>query len=252
MPYQEPVSDAPDAMVRIGPAMGVPAALESLGLDPREVLAEGGFDIRLFDNPDNLLTFSARGRLVTHCAAKANCRNFGLLVGQHSGLRSLGLPGLLAQHSPDVRTALNNLVRYFHLHTRGSMLTLHENRGIATLSYHIRQFKSQGNDEIGVGAVAILFNILRELCGPNWLPREAWFMHQQPVNTEPYRQFFQTHLQFNTEKNAIFFLSSWSNLPLKEAHPDLYKMAQQQIGLLEVQQENIFPEQVREVLCTIW
>ena len=228
--------------------MGVPAALESLGFDPQEVLADCGFDIGLFANADNLISFFARGRLMAHCAAKANCLNFGLLVGQHSGLSSLGLPGLLAKNSPDVRTALDNLVRHFHLHTRGSMLTLHESNGIATLSYHIKQFESQANAEVGAGAVAILFNILRELCGPNWLPREAWFMHQQPLDTEPYRQFFQTHLQFNAEQNAIFFLASWLNLPLKESHPDLYKMVQQQIELLEVQQDSNFPEQVREVL----
>ena len=144
--------------------MGVPAAIQGLGFDPQAVLADSGFDIGLFDNPDNLISFSARGRLMAHCAEKTNSLHFGLLVGQHSDLRSLGLPGLLAKHSPDVRTALNNLVRYFHLHTRGSMLTLHENSGIATLSYHIRQFRSQANAEVGAGAVAVMFNILRELC----------------------------------------------------------------------------------------
>ena len=248
MPDQTPDYVTPEVMVRIGPIMGVPAALESLGFDPQEVLADCGFDIRLFDNPDNLIAFIARGRLMAHCLAKTNCLNFGLLVGQHSGLRSLGLPGLLAQHSPDVRTALDNLVHYFHLHTRGSMLTLHEHGGIAVLSYHITQMQAQSNAEVGAGAIAVMFNILRELCGPNWIPREAWFIHQQPLNTEPYHQFFQTHLQFNAEQNAIFFLASWLNLPLPEAHPDLYKMVQKQIDLLEVQQHRNFPEQVREVL----
>ncbi|MDC1286823.1 AraC family transcriptional regulator [Gammaproteobacteria bacterium] len=248
MPDQTQSNSAPEVMVRIGPLMGVPAALEGLGFDPQEVLIDCGFDIGLFDDPDNLISFSARGRLMARCAAKTNCHNFGLLVGQHSGLRSLGLVGLLAQHSPDVRTALENLVRYFHLQTRGSMLTLHENSGIVTLNYHIKHFKSPANAEVGAGAVAILFNILRELCGPHWLPREAWFIHPQPINTEAYRRFFQTHLRFNAEQNAIFFLASWLNLPLKEAHPDLYKLAKQQIDSLETRQADSFPEQVRELL----
>jgi AraC-like DNA-binding protein len=248
MPHQTQSYAAREVMVRIGPVMGVPAALESLGLDPREVLADCGFDIGIFDDPDNLISFVARGRLMADCAAKANCPYFGLLIGQHSGLNSLGLPGLLAKHSPDVRTALDNLVRYFHLQTRGSMLALHENNGIATLSYHIRQSSSRANDEVGAGAVAIMFNVLQELCGPDWLPREAWFIHQQPLDAEPYRRFFQTHLRFNAEQNAIFFLASWLNRPQKAAHPDLYKMAQQQIELLEVQQDSNFPDQVRRVL----
>lgn len=237
-------------MVRIGPIMGVPAALKSLELDPQEVLAEGDFDIRIFNNPDNLISFSARGQLLAHCAEKTNCRHFGLLVGKHSGLRSLGLVGLLTQHSPDVRTALNNLARYFHLHTPGAVVTLHENNGIATLSYYVREFRSQENAEVGSGAVAIMFNVLQELCGPNWLPREIWFMHQQPHNTRAYRQFFQTHLQFNTEQNAVFFMGSWLNRPLTEAHPDLYKIVKQQIELLDAQQDSNFLDKVREVLHT--
>ena len=160
-------------MVRIGPIMGMPAALQSLGFDPLEVLADGGFDIGLFDNPDNLISFSARGRLIAHCAATTECQNFGLLIGQHSGSRSLGLVGLLVMHSPDVRTALENLVRYFHLHTRGATLSLREDNGIATLSYHITQMRAPANAEVGAGAVAVMFNILRELCWPNWLPRSV-------------------------------------------------------------------------------
>jgi AraC-like DNA-binding protein len=235
-------------MVRIGPVMGIPPALQSLGFDPQTILADGGFDIGLFGNPDNLISFSARGRLMAHCAAGTNCPYFGLLVGQHSGSRSLGLVGLLVMHSPDVRTALGNLVRYFHLHTRGATLDFQKDGGVATLSYHINQMKAQANAEVGAGAVAVMLNVLRELCGPNWQPREAWFVHQKPLDTKPYRQFFQTHLQFNAEQNAIFFLSSWLNLPVKDANPDLYILALQQIELLEARQHNNFPQQVREVL----
>lgn len=248
VPAQTQDYATPEVMVRIGPVMGIPPALQSLGFDPQTILADGGFDLGLFDNPDNLISFTARGRLMAHCAAKTKCPYFGLLVGQHSGSRSLGLVGLLVMHSPDVRTALGNLVRYFHLHTRGATLNLQVDGGIATLSYHITQLKAQANAEVGAGAVAVMFNTLRELCGPNWQPREAWFIHPQPLHTEPYRRFFQTHLQFNAEQNALFFLASWLNLPVKDAHPDLYKMARQQIDLLEARQDSSFAQQVREVL----
>jgi len=185
---------------------------------------------------------------MAHCAAKTGCSHFGLLIGQHSGSRSLGLVGLLVMNSPNVRTALGNLLRYFHLVTRGATMNFHEDSRVSSLSYHINQVKAQANAEVGAGAVAVMFNILRELCGPNWQPREAWFVHQQPLDTKPYRQFFQTHLQFDAEQNAIFFISSWLNLHVKDANPDLYKLVLQQIDLLEAQQDRNFPQQVREVL----
>jgi len=249
VPDQTPRYDNPEVMVRIGPAMGIPGALQSLGFDPQAVLEEAGFDIGLFDNPDNLIAFTARGRLIAHCAARANCPYFGLLVGQHSGLRSLGLLGLLVMNSPNARTALENLVHHFHLHTRGAVLHLREENGIAALSYHVGELKAQANAEVGAGAVAIMFNVLRELCGPNWLPREAWFRHQRPINVEPYRRHFQTQLHFDTDRNAIFFLASWLNLPVRAANPDLYKMVQQQIEQMEARQHSSgFADLVREVL----
>jgi AraC-like DNA-binding protein len=235
-------------MVPIGPSMGVPAALHSLGFDPQAVLSEGGFDIGIFDQADNLIAFSARGRLLAHCVRKTKCPYFGLLVGEQSGLGSLGLVGLLVQHSPDVRTAINNLIHYFHLVTHGAMISLEEGNGIAVLSYHVTQIESTANDQVGAGAVAVMLNLVRDLCGPVWQPREAWFMFQQPVNTAPYRKFFQTHLQFNADQNAIVFLSSWLNRPVKEAHPKLYELVQQQIDSLEARQGYNFTDQVSEVL----
>ena len=93
-----------------------------------------------------------------------------------------------------------------------------------------------------------MFNSLRELCGPNWQPREVWLVHQQPLDTKPYRQFFQTHLQFNAEQNAIVFHSSWLANPLPEVHSDVRRMVQKQIDALASRHRDDFPEQVRTLL----
>jgi len=49
-----------EAAVRIGTIMALPAALRSLGVNPIEVLAEAGFDLTLFDDPDNRISYTAR------------------------------------------------------------------------------------------------------------------------------------------------------------------------------------------------
>ena len=250
MPKNKQIHNHPEAMIRIGATIGIPAALRSLELDPEEVLLEGGFDIGLFDNPDNLISYSARGRLINHCTLRSNCQHFSLLVGQNANLRSLGIMGLLVKHSPDVRTALDNLVRYFYLHAHGAELSFRIDSGIAILGYHTNQIDAPANNQVGAGAVAVMFNILRELCGDKWQPREVWFMLPQPGDTRPFREFFRTHIRFNSEQNGIAFLASWLNQPIAEAHPDLYKLAQQQINSLTNQPSNDFPEQVRSIIRT--
>ena len=67
-------------MVRIGTAMGVPQALGSLGLDPSEMLSAGGFESKIFNDPDNLISFAARNQPIRYCAAKAKCEHFGSML----------------------------------------------------------------------------------------------------------------------------------------------------------------------------
>lgn len=235
-------------MIRIGTASGIPKALSSLGLDPMEVLKGGGFDPGMFDDPDNLISFATRSRLIAYCASKANCEHFGLLIGQQSGLYSLGLVGLLMQYSPDAGTALNNLARYFHLHAHGVSVSLQVHGDTAILGFQIHQSSAPAINQTADAAIAIMFNCMRELCRTSWRPSEIWFMHSEPADLEPFREFFGARLRFNAEQSAIIFHSSCLMVALPEVHPELRRIVQKQIDVLAARHADNFPEQVRSVL----
>ena len=237
-----------EAMVRIGTAMGIPQALCSLGFDPDELLAEGGFDPHIFDDPDNLISFTTRSRLIAYCAAKTQCEHFGLLIGRQMGIYSLGLVGLLMRYSPDVGTALNNLVRYFHLHAHGVSTYLEVRGSSAILGFDIHHSGSMASNQTADAAIAIMLNCMRELCRPGWKPTEIWFMHSEPQNLEHFRSFFRVRLRFNAEQHAIVFHASTLTVKLPEVHSDLRRMVQKQIDLLESRHGGDFPEQVRSVV----
>ena len=57
------------ATLRVGGAFEILAVLKGFGADPDEILTEAGIPPRLFDNPDNLITYSARDRLFRICVA---------------------------------------------------------------------------------------------------------------------------------------------------------------------------------------
>ena len=228
--------------------MALPAVLQSLGAEPARVVAEAGLDLALFDNPDNLISYAARGRLVNHCVAVTGCQHFGLLLGQQGGLHSLGLMGLLVKYSPDVGTALRNLVRYTCLHVRGAATTLRLDDDMVMLAYEIHQPQVEATDQIGDGAVALLFNIMRALCGPDWKSVEVRLAHRKPGDVAPFRRFFRAPLRFDAEENALVFASGWLNRQLPGADPELRRLLQRQIDALEVRHGDDLPEQVRSVL----
>jgi len=239
-----------DATVRVGGALAIPAVLRSLGVNPADVLAEAGVAPKLFDDPDNPISFAMRSRLIRHCVDRTGCRHFGLLVGQQGGLHSLGLVGLLVQHSPDVGSALRSLVRYLHIHVRGAVTTLAVSEHTATLSYAIYQAQVEATDQTGDGAVAVMFNILSDLCGPDWKPVEILFAHRRPDDVSPFQQFFRAPLSFDAEQNGVVFSADWLQRPLAGADAGLRLQLQKQIDALALRYRNDLREQVRAVLRT--
>jgi AraC-like DNA-binding protein len=239
-----------DGTLRIGPTLALPAILRSLGHDPAALLAEAGFDLALFDDPDNRISHAARNRLVAHCAARTGCRHLGLLIGSQANLQSLGLVGLLVKHAPDVDTALRRLIQYLYLQVQGADVVLAVDGDRARLGYEIHQRGVEATDQIGDGAIALLFNIMKSLSGPRWKPVEVRLAHRKPDNDAPFRRFFRAPLMFDAERNELVFSAGWLDHRLTETEPELRRLLQEYMNSLDHRHKNDFPEQVRNVLRT--
>ena len=239
-----------DGIVRVGPAVAIPSVLRSLGAEPSELLAELGLDLGLLDDPENTISFAARGHLASHCVARTGCQHFGLLVGQQAGLSSLGLVGILVRHSPDVGTALRALVRFFHLHAQGGLFTLTVENDLATLDYAIYQPGVKGADQLGDGAVTMAFNIMRELGGAGWNATEIRLARRKPEDVGPYRRYFRTPLRFDAGQDALVFTANCLSRRLFGDDPELARLLEKQIRALEATHVEDFPEQIRRVLRT--
>jgi AraC-like DNA-binding protein len=183
-----------------------------------------------------------------HCVARTGCGHFGLLVGQRAGLGSLGLVGLLAKYESDVGAALRSLVRFLHLHGRGAGLTLAVDGDTARLTYDIHEPEIEAVDQIGDGALAILFNILRALCGPQWRPVAVRFAHRRPPDIRPFQYFFGAPLQFDDEHHALEFAADWLRRPLSEADPELRSLLRERAAALAQGRGDHLADQVRAIL----
>ena len=241
---------SPDATVRVGGAAAILTLVEEFGVDPLQVLREAGIDPKLFEDPDSLITYQARGRLMSRAVSRSGCQHFGLLVGERMQLQSLGLVGLLARNAPDVGSALRIIVKYLHLHARGAVMKLSTDRRLAHLSYDAHQDRTVAADQIGDGAVAMMLNVLRTICGPDFRPIEASFAHREPEKVMPYRQFFRVPLRFNAEHYSLSFPRKWLDLPVQGADAETARLLQKQVGAIDTRHGEGLPEVVRGVLRT--
>jgi AraC-like DNA-binding protein len=238
-----------EATLRAGGAAPILDVLRVFEIDPAVVVKKAGIATRIFDDPDNLITYRARGRLMSQAVRATGCEHFGLLVGQRMNLQSLGLLGFLARNSSDVGTALHSIVNYLHLHARGAAMDLVIEKTLATLSYNAYEQNVEATDQTGSGAVAMMLNVMRALCSADFQPIEVRFAHRKPDDVRPFRRFFsQIPLRFDAEHYALAFSSDWLHRAVPGADPELERLLQKQINALETRHGAEFPEIVRSVL----
>ena len=75
--------------------------------------------------------------------------------------------------------------------------------GMVWRGYAIHQRGTEGIDHICDAAIAIGFNMMRELCGA--LPDEVLLSHRAPADVHPYRRFFRVPVRFDAEQSAVVF-----------------------------------------------
>ena len=161
--------------MRIAPIMALPSVLAEFGVDASRLLREFKLDRSAFGDPENRIAYATVGRIFGRCVEATGCEHFGLLVGERAGMSSLGAVGYLAQSAPDVRTALHTLQRLYHIADGGGMITLDHHGDAVSFGYAIVEPAVQHADQLIAAAVAIGFNILRALCGPQWQPTTCTF-----------------------------------------------------------------------------
>ena len=207
--------DVSEGQQRIGPFAETPVLLRELGVDPADVAARVGLEPGVFRNPENAIPFTAAGKLLQVGEVRTGCAHFGLLLGQRSDTRSLGLVGRLMRNAPTLGRALHVLVDNQHRHDRGGVWYLAVRDGLAMIGYGVYQRGTEGIDHFCDGTMAFAFNGIRELCGV--LPDEVLLARKRPSDVHPYHRLFQAPVRFDAEQSALVYRADQLELPVPGA-----------------------------------
>jgi len=237
-----------DGVVRVGPLMSIPAVLHELGVDPEPLFESAGFDVDRFGNPEQRIPYLAASRLIERCAEATRCEHFGLLVGQRAGPSTLGVAGFMLRVAPDVRTALQDLVRHLDLHDEGGVPFVETVGEVSLLGYAIHQPGTKASAQIYDLALAIACNILRSLCGRDWRASEVLLSRRVPRDVAPYQRFFQAPLRFDAEQSAVAFPSRWLDHRLVSADPLLHRHLEDEASALHARSEGDVLRSLRQLL----
>lgn len=222
--------------------------LRELGFSPEEVLGEAGFSVGWFDDPDQMMTYEAAGRLIDHCVTVTGCEQFGLLLGAQSDPSVVGMAGFLLMTAPDVGTALRELNQFMDLHDQGGALILETDDETCLLGFTVVESNVAAMAQIYDLCGAVACNIMRSLCGPDWRPTEVRLPRRRPADTGPWRRFFQTQVHFDAAWCGLSFSKSWLSHSVPGANPLLHKFLQRQATELQGKRPVTFVDEVRRIV----
>jgi len=238
--------------IRIAPICVVPNLLREFGVAPGRLLKRFGLTEEYFHNPDNPISYELMGRIVMAAARATACPHFGLLIGQRGSASTLGTAGILVNHAQTVVTALNEIVDNIGLHDRGATVYIEVGDETTLLGYSIHDARIQGTDQIGDAAVAIMWNIMRGLCGPEWQPVEVCLRREAPADLGAHQRFFwRAPLRFNAPHNALIFSTAWLARPLEPPDPALRQHLLRQIADMRRYSHQDFREKCLQVLLAL-
>ena len=210
----------PGGYNRVSEILALVPLLDQFKVDLREVLLESGLPTEQFEDPENLIPFREGSRLIGLCADHAGCPHFGVLMGKYTSLESLGIVAEMAESAADVRGAIRLIVRYLTLSDGGGLVSLSEDASLAQWSYALYEPGVERPELIYDYVLAFCWNIMRTLCGEHWSPQEVQFTRSAPRELQPYREFFDAPLLFDTERSALVFKREWLDTPLATSDPE--------------------------------
>ncbi|SDR64321.1 AraC-type DNA-binding protein [Rhizobiales bacterium GAS113] len=237
-------------VLRVGAVLALPDILHDLGAEPDLIMSAAGVAAETFADPENMIPFAALGRILALGVATTGCAHLGLLLGQRSEASSLGIVGLLAQHSKFVGIALETMVNHRRLYQAGMMANLNVAGGTAVLSYAINE-SVEGADQISDAVIATAFKVVRGLCGEPWSPTEVLLPRRRPADDTPFVTFFQAPLRFGAESAALAFPEHWLTHVPPRRNPIIHELLQKRITELQGREREGFALRLRPIVRTL-
>jgi len=213
---------AQEITLRVGPLVNLPQLVVSLGQDPQPIFHNCGFQVQRFQDPENRVPFIPTSNLITRCVELTGADHLGLLLGQIATPSHLGLSGFLAQSASSVEEALGALVANLDLHDQGGFASLDIGPSHSSFSYTLQQSDISAAEQVSDLAAVMIYQIMRGLCGEDWVADSVGLERREPAEPLPYKKFFDTQIYFNATNSTVTFKNSWLKATPSGSDPLLY------------------------------
>jgi AraC-like DNA-binding protein len=237
-----------EPLVRSAVLQGYRELAASLALDPIALMKAVGLDPTSTVDPDRRIPAKAVAALFELSASAAKADDFGLRLAQFRRFSNLGPVSLVAREEPDVRSALQLILRYLHLHNEALQLQLVEQAGLATIGIQFVFRDSMSLRQSAELVVGVVHQILRAFLGARWKAQRVCFAHDGAADSRAHRRFFGCPVDFGERFNGLVLRSRELDTPNPMSDPMLARYAHQYLETIAVPEQASVRDKVWQLI----
>ncbi|MEU7894077.1 AraC family transcriptional regulator ligand-binding domain-containing protein [Nonomuraea sp. NPDC049152] len=157
-------------------------------------------------------------------------------------------PALAAREEPEVRSALEVIMRYQHLHNEALRTQLTEANGLATIQLALDLGTGRGGRQATELLIGAIHRYLHSLIGSDWKPVSVLFTHGAPADTAAHHRVLGPSVRFGQEVNGIVFYAADLDAPNKLSDPLLRPYARQYLEALAAPRPEAEVDRIRDLI----
>lgn len=200
---------------------GAPVLVSKLGGDCAAMFLEAGLPPEALTSPSTPVEVSAFTRFLAMAADRLNCVSFGVLLAQYQEFTLFGPLAPLFGSAMTIGELIDDLALFFPLHTQGAVIGLVPFPDGMELRYDLAAKSGFAHRQIAELGFAVLIKEIRRHL-PNWSPEYITFRHAAPAVGRDHQRFLGRTVEFNSDRNAVFFTREELGKPTREGSAQLH------------------------------
>jgi AraC-like DNA-binding protein len=191
--------------IRTATLTGYADLARSLSLDPAEMVAAVGLTVADLDGSDRWIPAAPAARLLELSARQSGVPDFALRLADLRRLGTLGPLSVVLRDEPDLRGALDLLVRHERIYNEALHLRMNQDDVLVTVVAWLEFGEPAPTGQALDLVMAAFLGIVRTLVGDDWEPLSATFSHPAPADPAPYRRRFGPWVRFDQDHTGLVF-----------------------------------------------
>lgn len=201
-------------------ALMIAKAIDSCGLDSRNVFRQAGLDPEMMHDANARYSFHGMSQLWKLSAELTGDPCIGLKAAQYWHPTSLHALGYSWLASETLNKALQRTVKYVHLITVPYELTLLEKGDEVRLVFLDKASPRSADEETDSG-MAVVVGMCRTCYGDDFRPLHLTMTREEPECAKDFDDFFRSPITYRAAENSISFARADLDKRLPSANADL-------------------------------